>query len=99
MDFALLWDGIPTRRSTSPPPIMWRRESSKPAETKPKKLVRAKCEQVVQFTNPGKKIPAEHFDGNASLVLPQVQLHSLRGFRKIVNNENLLSPQLPDVSQ
>src|ERR1700739_4268805 len=111
MDFALLWDGIPTRRSTSPTLMSWRRKSSsrkvssanevstvgpriyleylplpllsseeylKPAQTTPEKLVRAKSQQVVKFPNPGKKIPAEHFDGNASLVLPQVQLHGLR---------------------
>src|SRR5882724_9271923 len=28
MDFALLWDGIPTRRSTSPTLMSWRRKSS-----------------------------------------------------------------------
>src|SRR5258706_6201925 len=76
--------------------IGWRLD---PAQTKPEKLVRAESQQVVKLPDSGKKVSAEHFDRNASFVLPQVQLHRLCGLREIVHNENLLFSQLPDVGQ
>src|ERR1700757_637177 len=77
-------------------PVRVRLDSSQP---KPVRLVRPQRKQIWQLADAGKKIIAEHLDQDISLIAPQIQFDSLCGTGKIVDHQDALIAEPPQVSQ
>src|SRR5579864_2620654 len=69
------------------------------SQSKPIRLVRPQGQQIRQVADAGEEIIAEHFDQDISLVTPQIQFDSLRGTRKIVDDQDGFITEPPQVSQ
>src|SRR5258708_34299165 len=101
--FALLNVGKPTRRSTSPTLMSWRRksslrtllsarrtstDSSNLPQTEPKELIGPQGQQIWQLAHAGKNIFAEHLDQDIAFIALQIQCHSLCGTGEVVHNQH-----------
>ena len=48
------------------------------AQPEPKELIRAQGQQIREVSDSWKQISSEHFDGNMSFILLQIQFYRLR---------------------
>src|ERR1700730_4122536 len=72
---------------------------SHPPQPEPIKLVRPQRQQVGKVTHTWKYVVAEHLDQNIPFVAPQIQFHSLRRTRKIVDHQHSFFAQSPQIGQ